>query len=350
MMIGQPLYDEKAQVLLKKGTRLSGYMINRLIALDHSYVYVYDGVDDYELTDVIRPELRMKAVNNLRRLASRLSEEQDFPTGRKPSLQTQEEMNLLKAATAEIVDHIFSEKNVVVEMLDIKHVNSLLFQHSVNTMIHSAILGTAAGLKREELEKLAYGALLHDIGHLQTPDSILKKKGKLTEEEMVIARTHTIKGFAFLTTEFDIQPTIKIVALEHHEKVDGTGYPHGKSGENLHRYSKITAIANRFDSLSSERPYRKPESLSECLEYIMGAGGSHFDADLTKIYMKHINPYPINTLVKLSDGSRATVTEVNSSFFLRPVVKIVKGEKRGETVNLMENNTLVIINDLSVPG
>lgn len=136
MMIGQPLYDEKAQVLLKKGTRLSGYMINRLIALDHSYVYVYDGVDDYELTDVIRPELRMKAVNNLRRLASRLSEEQDFPTGRKPSLQTQEEMNLLKAATAEIVDHIFSEKNVVVEMLDIKHVNSLLFQHSVNTMIH----------------------------------------------------------------------------------------------------------------------------------------------------------------------------------------------------------------------
>lgn len=349
-VIGQPLFDEKEQVLIKKGTRLTDYMINRLIAMEYSYVYIYAEDNDHELSDVIRPELRQKAVNGLRRLASGLALDAEAPRSKKASRQTAQQMNVIKAGIAEIIDDIFSRQNLIVEMMDIKHVNSALYQHSVNTMIHAVILGSAAGLNRPELEKLAAGALFHDIGHLMTPDRILKKKESLTEDETAIAQAHASKGFALLTTELDAPPTVKIVALEHHEKVDGTGYPQGKKGEDLHLYSRITAIANRLDSLSSERPYKPPESLSECLEYIMGGGGSHFDSELTKIYMKHINPYPVNTLVKLNNGSVGTVVETNRDFFLRPKVKILRGDNRGETIDLMHSLNRVILTDLSVPS
>ncbi|SMP70454.1 HD-GYP domain-containing protein [Anoxynatronum buryatiense] len=347
-ILGQPLYDDHSQVLVKKGTRLTSYIINRLIAMDYHFIYIYAEDNDYELNDVVNPELRQKMVTQLRRLASGLSYDSDGTLNTMTNQQTAANLLQLRSGVAEIVDDIFLKPDIVVEMMDIKHVNSALFQHSVNTMIHATILGSAAGLSRPALEKLALGALFHDIGHLQTPSEILSKQDPLTPEELSIAQAHTIKGFAFLTTQLNMPSTVKIMALEHHEKFDGTGYPHQKSGEEIHQFSRITAIANRFDSLSSERPYRKPETLSECLEYIMGGGGSHFDPALTKIYMKHVNPYPVNTLVKLNDGSVATVVETNRNFFLRPKVKILKGSDRGEIIDLMKSLNRVILTDLTM--
>ncbi|RQD70327.1 MAG: HD-GYP domain-containing protein [Tindallia sp. MSAO_Bac2] len=348
-IIGQPLYDEQEKILVKKGTRLTSYMINRLIQLNYSYIYIYAEDNDYELQDVIRPELRQKAVNQLRKLVSNLDENTPLNGKKVVTKKTEEQLGIVRAVVADVVDEVFSQKDIVIEMLDIKHINSALFQHSVNTMIHASIIGSAAGLNRMELEKLAAAALFHDIGHTMTPDCILKKPGELTPEEMRIARDHTVKGFALLTTQFDVAPTVKIPALEHHEKYDGTGYPNGKKGDELHLYSRIIAIANRFDSLSSERPYRKPESLSECMEYIMGGGGSHFDPELTRIYMQHINPYPINTLVKLNDDRIGVVIDINPGFYLRPQVKIVKGKDKGEIINLINSRNLVIKTDLSIP-
>ena len=347
-VIGQPLYDDREHILIKKGTPLTQYMIKRVEDMNYSYVYVYAEDNDYEVSDVIRPELRQKAVNSLRKLSSNLSSDNVSTGGPKASKQTVAQMNMVRASVADVVDELFTQKNVVVEMIDVKQMNSALYQHSVNTMIHATILGTAAGLDRNSLEKLAMGALFHDIGHLMTPPEILKKKTPLTEKEKLVAQAHTTKGFAFLTDQFDMPPTIKIVALEHHEKYDGTGYPQGKGGEDLHLFSRITAIANKFDSLTSERPYRRPESLSECVEYIMGGGGSHFDPKLTKIYIQHINPYPVNTLVKLNDGKVATVVETNRQFFMRPKVKIIRGNEKGTIIDLMHSLNTVIETDLTM--
>ena len=347
-ILGQPLYDDHSQVLVKKGTRLTSYMINRLIAMDYHFIYIYAEDNDHELTDVVNPEMRQKMVTQLRRLASGLAFDNDGTLNTKSGKETSANLLQLRSGVAEIVDEIFNKPDIVVEMMDIKHVNSALFQHSVNTMIHATILGSAAGLNRPDLEKLALGALFHDIGHLQTPAELLSKQEPLTPEELAVAQAHTIKGFAFLTSQLNTPSTVKIIALEHHEKYDGTGYPHQKARDEIHLFSRITAIANRFDSLSSERPYRKPETLSECLEYIMGGGGSHFDPVLTKIYMKHVNPYPVNTLVKLNDGNVATVVETNRNFFLRPKVKILKGADRGEIIDLMESLNKVIVTDLTI--
>lgn len=157
-------------------------------------------------------------------------------------------------------------------------------KHTKRVGLYSALLGEKYGLSKEEVYKLEVTAPMHDAGKIGIPDRIMLKPEKLTLEEFEIIKTHTQIGYDFLNDEDDFLKTAAIIALEHHEKHDGSGYPYGKKDEEISIYGKIVAISDVFDALVSERPYKRAWSVEDALAFIEKNGGTHFDPILAKLF------------------------------------------------------------------
>jgi HD-GYP domain-containing protein (c-di-GMP phosphodiesterase class II) len=167
-------------------------------------------------------------------------------------------------------------------------------------------------------------SLLHDIGKMFIPQEILNKKGKLTDEEYEIVKTHSFKGYQILKENAEFSYYSSIGVLHHHEKYNGTGYPFELKGNKISILGRIIAIADVYDALISDRPYRKSLFPSEALEYIMGGGGTFFDTEIVRFFTKIVAPYPIGTGVLLSNNSTGIVIKNYRDCCMRPVVKIIK--------------------------
>ena len=150
---------------------------------------------------------------------------------------------------------------------------------------YSKIFALNYGLSEEEAELFRQASPMHDIGKVGIPDSILKKPAKLTEEEMLVMKTHAEIGFSMLNhSERPLLKAASIVAYEHHEKWDGSGYPQGLSGENIHIYGRITAIADVIDALGSDRCYKKAWEDEKIFALLKEEKAKHFDPKLVDIF------------------------------------------------------------------
>lgn len=154
----------------------------------------------------------------------------------------------------------------------------------------SKLLALGYGLDEEEGERILYASPLHDVGKIGIPDAILNKPGKHTAEEWEIMKTHSQLGYKMLaSSEKPILQAGAIIALEHHEKWDGSGYPHGKKGEDIHIYGRITALADVYDALSSKRCYKDPWPLGDVYRFVKEQRGKHFDPALVDILTQNID-------------------------------------------------------------
>lgn len=159
--------------------------------------------------------------------------------------------------------------------------------HIIRISYFTYELGKAVGLSEGELDLLLHASTMHDIGKVGIPDSILLKPGKLNLEEWEIMKTHTTKGAQILRgSSFELIRMAEDIALTHHEKWDGTGYPQGLKGEEIPLVGRITAISDVFDALVSERPYKKAWPIEKALEEIRTNSGSHFDEDLVEKFFE----------------------------------------------------------------
>lgn len=154
---------------------------------------------------------------------------------------------------------------------------------------YSYIIALGLGMSEEEAELLKIASPMHDIGKVAIPDSVLKKPGKLTDEEFDIMKSHTAIGYSLLkNSKRRILKTAAIVAYEHHEKWNGRGYPNGKAGEDIHIYGRITAIADVFDALGSDRVYKKAWELERILNLFKEERGQHFDPHVVDVFMEQL--------------------------------------------------------------
>jgi putative two-component system response regulator len=150
----------------------------------------------------------------------------------------------------------------------------------------AAVLARVVGEPAERVEMISLAAPMHDIGKVSTPYTILLKRGKLTPEEWVIMRAHTTAGYEILgKSKSELLRAGADIALTHHEKFDGSGYPRGIKGREIPLWGRITALVDVFDALTSERPYKKAWPTSEALERIKADSGSHFDPDLVEAFL-----------------------------------------------------------------
>jgi hypothetical protein len=175
---------------------------------------------------------------------------------------------------------------------------------------YSYLLALGLGMSQEEAELLKMASPMHDIGKVAIPDSVLNKPGKLTDEEFKIMQNHTHIGYNLLkNSSRHILKTAAVVAYEHHEKWNGRGYPRGIKGEDIHIYGRITAIADVFDALGSERVYKKAWELDRILNLFKEEQGEHFDPQVVEAFFKQL-PAIIRVRDQYSDAALEDLTDV----------------------------------------
>lgn len=159
--------------------------------------------------------------------------------------------------------------------------------HIIRMSRYSQLLGLAAGMDVAEAEMLLYASPMHDIGKIGIPDSVLMKPGKLDPDEWKIMQTHVDIGVEILSgSDFELMDMASEIAQNHHEKWDGSGYPCGLSGENIPLSGRIVAIADVFDALTTERPYKKAWPVEEAVDFLKGQSGKHFDPELVVHFLE----------------------------------------------------------------
>ncbi|NLI78050.1 MAG: HD-GYP domain-containing protein [Candidatus Riflebacteria bacterium] len=246
-----------------------------------------------------------------------------------------------------LVDEIIKAPEALMNLIDIKSFDDYTFTHNVNVATLCLIIGQSLGLPQDDLFDLGLGGLLHDMGKLKVSLSILNKDGKLTDAEFTEMKRHPIYGYEILCRSKDIPERSRMVALMHHEKFQGKGYPKGLKGDSIPLFGRICAIADVYDALTTDRPYRVAMAPHEAMKIVTSGIDTQFDPKVLTAFLHKMSLYPSGSLVLLNDGSVGLVLKANPKAVLRPVIKLLrnaKGEriKARTEVNLLETKNLFI--------
>jgi HD-GYP domain-containing protein (c-di-GMP phosphodiesterase class II) len=187
--------------------------------------------------------------------------------------------------------------------------DEVTYYHSVNVCLLSMALGRFAGFDHQQLRMLGLGALLHDVGRVVVEEAALHNPGRLSNEDWAQVRLHPQEGAAtIMAAAGSGQEIAAVVALEHHVRLDGTGYP-DLGGKEPHLFSRIVAIADSYDAITSYRPYRPARTPNEALRVLLEGAGTRYDADLLRLFIQMTGEYPPGSLLRLDSGAVAMVTE-----------------------------------------
>jgi HD-GYP domain-containing protein (c-di-GMP phosphodiesterase class II) len=225
----------------------------------------------------------------------------------------------------------------------IREKDQYLLQHSVNLSVLMSLFGSYRKLPPDVLHQTIVGALLHDIGKVLTPDEILQKPGRLSPEEFEVMKTHARHSRDILRATEGIGDLSIITAAEHHERLDGSGYPEGLKGEGISVYGRMVAITDVYDAITSDRVYHAGMTPTQGLKKLLEWSGSHLDPALVKEFIRCVGLYPIGSLVLLESGRLGVVIETNEEDQRLPVVRIMYHTKFRMPITV---DTL----DLAAPG
>jgi len=231
-----------------------------------------------------------------------------------------------------IVDGLMIESDLLQNMANKSYAYGNEFNflpiHSVNVGVIAANLGFAFDFDKVILSDLCTGALMHDIGMLIIPQDIINKPEKLTDKEYELIKLHPSYGLKFLRNMKNFPDLTEEIISQHHEKIDGTGYPEGKKGEKISRFAQIVGIAEIYEAISHSRPYREQtKNLSDSVKTIIQEESSSFDKEVLRAFMNYITVYPVGSIVELNNQEIGVVQKINRNFPLRPVIGIIQDAK-----------------------
>jgi len=201
-----------------------------------------------------------------------------------------------------------------------------LYMHSLNVCVYSTLLGIAYGYNRDEQSTLGLGALLHDVGKTRIPMDVLLKPGNLSNAEFSEMKRHTEQGFKLLKDEPNIPLLAAHCAFQHHERMDGSGYPRGIRGNEIHEYAKWIGIVDSYDAMTSHRVYRNAMLPHQAVEILYSGSGTLYDTEMLKLFRDKVAIYPVGITVRLNSGHRGVVVDINAASVHRPVIRILTDE------------------------
>ncbi|QPK63091.1 HD-GYP domain-containing protein [Methylomonas sp. LL1] len=229
-----------------------------------------------------------------------------------------------KKAVSACVDSVLNAPDALLLMTQLKKRDEYTAQHSMNVCIYSIALGRQINLSTEELNNVGLCGMMHDMGKMLVPLDILNKPGQLTTDELPVMQSHTTKGWNLLLKTSGLYPGAIDVAHMHHERLDGAGYPRKLSAEQITPYSRIVAIADMYDAVSSDRVYKPGKSHLEAIKIMTDVSGGHLDPALTMKFIECLGIYPAGSIVELASGQIALVLEVNPKAKLKPRIMIIQ--------------------------
>lgn len=227
-----------------------------------------------------------------------------------------------------------------IEVFDMIHnmrqIDDSTYAHCINVSLICRIMAKWLKFSEEDTNILTLGGLLHDIGKLSIPDSIINKKGKLTSEEFEVMKQHTTNGYEVLLNK-GLDQRIVNCALMHHERCDGSGYPKGLQGSEIDDFAKIVAIADVYEAMTAARVYRGPQCPFKVITMFENEGLQKYDPQYILTFLERIASSYMNNTVRLSDGRIGEIILINPNILSKPVVRC-----KDEYIDLSKNPSLYI--------
>lgn len=233
------------------------------------------------------------------------------------AMNAEEALPLVK----DILASIDRSHNAITSLVRLKGKDEYTYMHSVAVCVLMIALARELGLSDEQTLQAGVAGLYHDIGKMAIPEEILSKPASLSEDEFGVMRKHAEFGHAILSRSKQIDAICLDVCLHHHEKIDGTGYPHKMKGNEISLFAKMGAVCDVYDAITSNRPYKAGWEPSVSLQR-MAQWTGHFDPDILNAFVKCVGIYPIGSMVKLKSGRLAVVIDQSRNSLLTPVVKV----------------------------
>jgi HD-GYP domain-containing protein (c-di-GMP phosphodiesterase class II) len=233
------------------------------------------------------------------------------------------EVGELQTVVNSMLDNLFTDPAAVLGLTAIKGHDDYTLNHSINVCILSLSIGASLGLDQDSLKSLGLSALLYDLGKVRIPEDILNKQGPLTSDEWQVVRGHTTEGADLLKRIQLVDQMPMVVAYEHHMRHDMQGYPDKPVSDEQHLFSKIVALCDAYDAMTTRRPFRREIRPDKALAVLMQGRGKAYDPSLTKAFVAMLGIYPMGAVVRLDDSSTAVVFRVNNDELLHPRVKVL---------------------------
>lgn len=305
-------------VILTRGQKISDVQITQMSAANLDGAYIDTIRSEVRVISSINQEIRREAITNIHNLAN------NFIDSSKGVQQS--DVDAIDGTTQSLIDGLSSHKDILVNIADIKMYDDYTFHHSLSVAIMSIAIGMELGFNNTMLKELGLAGLLHDIGKVAVPIEIITKPERLTKEEFDIVKMHPVHAANHLKERHLVNDNVFNGIVGHHEKLDGTGYPNNLKGDQIHPYARILAVADVYDALTSNRPYRIPNPPNEAIEFVMGGMGRHFDENVIKAFLRKVAPFPAGSKVQLSNDEVAYVLKNYPDQPLRPLVAVEHSE------------------------
>lgn len=313
MILAKEIISYAGIILLTPGIVLTQDYLNKLLNLQICSIFIEDPLyEGITVTEYISPELQQQALSVLNRTMKDLHNKGTFT------------VRSIARLAADLVEEVIAGPQVAMSLSGIYSHDTSTFTHSLNCAIYSILLGRFSDLSTTKLKELASGALLHDVGKNEISSQLLNKPGKLTTVEFELLKNHAQWGFEKLRSQrWELSSLIAHVAWQHHERIDGLGYPRGLQGESILYQARIVAIADVYEALTADRPYRPALNPQQAYEIMQVELGNHLDAPLCQCFLSKVAFYSPGTAILLSTGQTALVVSIPSAHPNRPVIRIV---------------------------
>ncbi|GAA5214209.1 HD-GYP domain-containing protein [Corallincola platygyrae] len=221
-----------------------------------------------------------------------------------------------------LIDSVFRNQNALSFMVQMKDKDEYLYQHAVNCATLMTLFARHMDFGRETIQHLAVGMMFHDVGKIHIPRELIDKAGELTEKEFEIAKQHVDFSWEIASSIPHVASETLDVIKQHHERMDGSGYPDGLAGEEISIYGRMAAIVDTFNALTSDRPYKDSVTALTAFNIMKNGTPGEYDQDLLNQFIRCVGVYPVGTLVKLKSGKLGLVMQGNFSNPLKPMVTV----------------------------
>jgi putative nucleotidyltransferase with HDIG domain len=345
--LGKSINNENGKVLLSQGTELTDRLIIKLKKYNISTIYIEDEASEgIEIVESIPEELRTEAVNEITQGFKIISELKSNRSNIQGMIKSGRAIRSFQKIFRDILSYLNENQGALNLLATTKIHENYVFNHCLNVSIYACQLAIENGLPLKNIEELGLGAMLHDIGKVYIPSEILNKPGKLTVEEYEQVKLHCELGFETLRKIHEIPLTVAHCALQHHERIDGLGYPRGLKNDEIHRYAKILSVVDVFDAVTGSRVYRPSMLPHKGIEILYAGNGTQFDSKQIQLFKDCIAIYPQGLTIKLNDGRAGIVTKYNFHATGRPEIRIIRDEENQKVVpyeiDLSANDNLTI--------
>ncbi len=318
MVTARPVYGNQGQMLLNAKVKIEKSYIHSLLRNGITYLYIYDAnLEDIQVEEVLRDDTRVEAYSLARDMMDRAKTGES--NRRALYLKEKKIFNMVN----KIIDELLVKKDVLLDVSTIKSADSYTFTHCVDVCTLATLTAVKLKIPTRKIKELALGALLHDLGKTKVPLSILNKPGALTDEEFDKIKKHPWYGYEMFKSTSYFSTNASMVIYQHHERYNGKGYPQNLPAKDTNQLAKITAIADVYDALVSDRVYRKGFHPSKAVEMLVSVDGVEFDPGILKVFLSFVSAYYIGTHVKLSTGESGIVIGNTRGHPQRPKVRVL---------------------------